>query len=234
MPNAFVADPPLDEVKVGSFEFGGRGQVRPIDTRWSAAFYHSKVRDDLLFVQSEVGGGGFFRNVEQTRRMGVELQLAGARGPARWLLNYAWTDARYDSFETLASPVDAAGIRIDPGDRIPGIPEHVVGTSLDWDLFRWWTLGLDARYQSGQFLRGDDNNQQAKTASFATLDLRSTWRLPQGFELWVRTTNVLDRKTEIGGARNFNAFATPEVREERFLAPGEPRRIWVGLRWQLP
>ncbi len=234
LPNAFVADPPLDEVKTGSFEVGARGELRELPARWSLAFYRSTIRDDLLFVQAEVGGGGFFRNVDKTRRMGVEAQLVGARGPTRWLFNYAWTDATYESFATLASPVEPAGVNISPGDQIPGIPEHNLSGSLEVDVFPWWTLGVDTRYRSGQYIRGDDWNRDKKTASYATVDLRTNVTLPWGLTLWARAVNLFDKQYESGGARNFNAFAQPEVEEERFLAPGDPRRIWVGLRWELP
>ena len=232
LPVAFVADPPLDEVVVGTAELGVRGELTRLSIRWSTAFYHSLTRDELLFVQSEVGGGGFFRNVERTRRMGFELQAVGARGPVRWSLNYAWTDARYESFATLASPVAAAGVRVEPGHRLPAVPAHALTGSFNIDLAPWWELGFDGHYTAGQFLRGDDANRLAKTPSYATLDLRSQWTLPGGFALWVRVTNLLDSEHEIGGARNFNAFAQPTVREERFLAPGAPRRFWVGLRWE--
>ena len=158
----------------------------------------------------------------------------GARGPGRWLLNYAWSDARYESFDTLASPVAPAGIRITPGDRIPGIPEHNVAGSFEFDVLPWWTLGTDARYVAGQYLRGDDWNRGAKTPSYATVDLRTRVTLPMGLEAWARVTNLLDKETERGGAFNYNAFAQPAPDPERFLAPGDPRRFWVGLRWQLP
>ena len=231
LPNAFVADPPLDPVRVGSVEVGLRGELRPFGTRFSTAFYRSTLRDDILFVQAEVGGGGFFTNVSKTRRMGVEVQLVGARGPARWHFNYAWTDARYESFETLASPVDPAGIPISPGDRIPGVPEHAIVGSFAWALFPWWDVGVDTRWVSGQYLRGDDNNQFAKTPSFTKVNLRSRWELPYGFSLWGRITNLLDKKARIGGARNFNAFADP-IDVERFLAPGPQRQYWIGLTWE--
>ena len=231
LPNAFVADPPLDPVKVGSVEAGFRAELRPFGTRASTAFYHSTLRDDILFVQSEVGGGGFFTNVSKTRRMGVEVQLVGARGPVRGHLHYGWTDARYESSETLASPVDPAGIPVDSGDRIPGIPEHALVASLDWSVFPWWELGIDTRWVSGQYLRGDDNNQFAKTPSFTKVNLRSRLQLPAGFSLWARVTNLLDKKARIGGARNFNAFADP-IGIERFVAPGPRRQYWVGLTWE--
>ncbi len=181
-----------------------------------------------------MGGGGFFRNVDRTRRFGIEVQAVGARGPLQWIFNYGFTRAEYESFETLASPVEADGISIQPGDQIPGIPEHVVSAGIDYEIFPWWTLGTDARYVAGQYLRGDDHNRMAKTPSYATVDLRSEWRLPRGLTLWTRMSNLFDHKTENGGARNFNAFSQPDPEEERFLAPGDPRRIWVGLRWDLP
>src|SRR5690606_6482482 len=77
LPNAFLADPPLDEVVARSAEVGLRGRSAAGIT-WHVGAYNTVNRDDILFQTT--GGAqanvGFFDNVSDTRRRGGELERA--------------------------------------------------------------------------------------------------------------------------------------------------------------
>ena len=64
-----------------TWEVGARGQL-PLgeDLRWRVAFYRTTLEDDLIFAVTETGGAGFFTNIDETRRQGVELGLNGQWG----------------------------------------------------------------------------------------------------------------------------------------------------------
>ena len=78
LPNAFLADPPLDPVVARTYEFGARGKL-PFGQgiNWSLAFFRTDLQDDILFVVTQSTSGGFFQNVDQTRRQGVEAGVSG-------------------------------------------------------------------------------------------------------------------------------------------------------------
>lgn len=90
LPNAFVADPPLNKVVARTYEFGTRGRL-PIGDglRWNAGFFRTDLSDDILFTVVETGGAGFFRNVDATRRQGVEVGVQGRWKRLRYFGNYA-------------------------------------------------------------------------------------------------------------------------------------------------
>src|SRR5262249_61302928 len=69
LPNAFVADPPLDPVIARTYEFGLRGKL-PLgdELLWSLALFRTDLKDDIMFIVAETGGAGFFQNVAKTRR----------------------------------------------------------------------------------------------------------------------------------------------------------------------
>jgi len=84
LPNAFVADPPLDPVVRKTWEAGIRGRTSgPVALSWSMAAYRTDLKDDILFTATESGGAGFFTNVDKTRRQGLEFSLRGRAGPVQ-------------------------------------------------------------------------------------------------------------------------------------------------------
>ena len=242
VPNAFVSDPPLEQVVSRTVETGLRGRtttaaVGSID--WSAAWYHSRIADDIIFVASPVlVGAGFFQNAGATARRGLELDLRGRRDRLRWHASYAWTDATFQSALSLPSgPEDAATEpgerRVEPGDRLPGVPAHGLAAGVSFDLRATWRIGVDAVVSSSRRLVGDEGNDLRPVPGYEVVNLHSSYRLSERFEALVRITNLFDRDYA-----TFGVLAEVEVplREApgatipRFLTPGAPIGAWIGLR----
>ncbi len=231
LPNSFIADPPLRPIVGRTWEAGARGTL-PLAarTRFSLAYFRTQLDDDLVFSVTETGGAGFFTNAKETRREGMEASLMGQWGPVDWFAGYSFIEATYESAETLASVVDPDGIKVEEGDRIPGIPRHNFKLGLDWAVTDFLSLGGNVIYASEQFLRGDDGNNLAPPIDgYVLLDLHTKIAVGKHAELWARVDNVFDSDYEAGGTQNFNGFADP-IAVERFLAPGAPRAGWVGVK----
>jgi outer membrane receptor protein involved in Fe transport len=231
LPNAFVADPPLDPVIARTWEVGARGTLSLGDARlrWNLGLFRTDLEDDILFTVTETGGGGFFQNVGQTRRQGVEAGVSGTWRRLRYFVNYAYVDATYQTDERLASVTDPAGIRVEPGDRIPGIPPHNLKIGAEVAVLDTLWLGANVITASGSHLRGDDGNRRAPLDGYTVLNLHARYEPVKHLELWGRVDNVTDARYETGGGFNFNAFATP-IAVERFVAPGAPIAGWAGIR----
>jgi iron complex outermembrane recepter protein len=233
LPNAFVADPPLRPVVARTYEVGARGRLpilgNPAALAWSVGLFRTDLEDDILFTITETGGGGFFRNVSGTRRQGVEVGLSGEWKRLRYFLSYAFVDATYRSRETLASVTEADGVRIQSGDRIPGIPQHNLKLGAEAEVLKNLWIGADVIATSGTFLRGDDGNRRGKVDGYGLLNLHARYQLFQHVELWARVDNATDAHYATGGALNFNAFGNP-IAVERFVAPGAPIGGWGGVR----
>ncbi len=230
LPNSFIADPPLDPIVGRTWEAGARGTL-PLaaSPRFSLAYFRTTLDDDLVFSVTETGGAGFFTNAEETRREGMEASLMGQWGPVDWFTGYSFIEATYESAETLASVVDADGIEVEEGDRIPGIPRHNFKFGLDWAVTDFLSLGGNLIYASEQFLRGDDGNEFDTVDDYVVMNLHTKIAVGKHAELWARVDNVFDTDYEAGGTRNFNGFADP-IAVERFLASGAPRAGWVGVK----
>ncbi len=75
LPNAFLADPPLEPVLAKTFELGTRGAITSA-LSYTASLYRTNLSNDIQFVSaSSTGATGYFQNVGTTRRQGLELGM---------------------------------------------------------------------------------------------------------------------------------------------------------------
>jgi outer membrane receptor protein involved in Fe transport len=248
LPNIFLADPPLKKVVSRTVELGLR-LAAGATLRASAAVFRTELRDDIQFISTSgtAINSGFFQNVGDTRRQGVELALEGAPAASvRIRARYAYVDATFESPFTAFSPnnssADASGdIRIGAGDRIPGIPRHNFKLRIEGDPFERATLGASLVAFSSQYARGDENNRDGNgpVPGYALVDLDARWRFARGWELFGTLTNLFDRSYASFGVLGANfftgaggSFDPAAVQAEQFRTPGQPRAVWVGLRYE--
>jgi len=245
LPNAFVADPPLQQVVANTWEAGFRGSFSDIlDGRlhWNAGFFHVINNNDILWQgNGAVNGMGYFENVGKTQRQGAEAGLSGLffDNRLRWSAHYTFIDATYQTYfgsPNGANPYAVDGVtQVSPGDKIPGIPAHQAKFSTDYDILPEWTLGFDMHYNSSQYLRGDEANLTAKIPAFVIFNLRSEYRFNEHVALFGRVNNLFDRDYA-----NFGTWGeTGDVLEDgfgigeqnsRFVGVGAPRAAWIGVR----
>ena len=230
LPNAFVADPPLDPVVARTYEFGARGTL-PVgdELKWSVSFFRTDVNDDIQFTVVETGGGGFFQNIAKTRRQGVEVGLQGAWKRLKYFLSYAYVDATYQTNVTLASVTEPGGVQVSRGDRLPGIPLNNIKFGGAVEVFKNLWLGGDVVAVTSSFLRGDDGNRQAPLPGYALLNFQARYAPFKFLEFWGRIDNVTNANYATAGALNWNAFADP-IAVQRFVAPGAPIGGWAGVK----
>lgn len=242
LPNAFLADPPLEQVVAKNIELGARGQI-PLSAS-TALFYeigafNTVNRDDILF-QTTGRSTGLFANVDKTRRRGFESKLFGQIGALEWMAAFSHIEATFESDFAALSPNhdfadDEGEIHVQRGDSIPGIPEQQFKLVADYALSEQWQLGVDLLVNSGQTLRGDESNQLTPTGGYGIINLRTRYQLSDALEFYARVDNLLDRDYETFGllGEEPGEVDVPLISEmtiPRFLGAGQPRAAFVGLR----
>src|SRR6185295_2569986 len=97
LPNAFLADPPLEQVVAKSAEAGVDGSFDH-QLRWHAVAFQTTNHNDILFQTT--GGAqanvGFFQNVGDTRRRGLELNVSQELSRISWFLDYSYLEATFE------------------------------------------------------------------------------------------------------------------------------------------
>jgi outer membrane receptor protein involved in Fe transport len=235
LPFALGDDPPLDPVVGTTFELGGQLVRGPAIL--NASVYRTNVRDDIFFIQSENAVfEGFFDNIGDTRREGVELALQVLPSERLSLYaNYAFTHATFrDPAEIFSIRSDsvfagsplAGPNRVSEGDRLPLVPAHQVKLGGLLTLPAGLQFGLDARYIGKQWLRGDEANETAPLDGYFVASARIGFSLDR-WELSAVVSNLLDSHRPIFGTFNENR-RTGAL--ERFLTPLNARAFKLVIR----
>ncbi len=149
-------------------------------------------------------------------------------------------------------------IQIKPGDRIPLLPRRMLKLYADLDVGESWSLGADAIAMSGALARGNENGQHqpdgvyylgpGRSAGYAVVNVNAACKPAKGFKLFAQVSNLLDRAyataaqlgpTGFNDAGNFqsrpfaaNANGERPLRHASFFAPGAPRAVSVGLKYE--
>jgi iron complex outermembrane receptor protein len=254
LPSSLSSDPPtLKQVVSHSLEAGLRGTAAGSDRQhsavtWNAGLFRTDLKDDIYGVATSISSG-FFENIGATRRQGVETGLTYRSGNCSLFANYSLVDASFQSSLTLPSPdnpfTDANGnIHVAPGNRLPGIPEHQLKIGAEVSPLPGWVVGTVLTYYGSQYLRGDESNQNAPLAGYAVVNLHSSYKVTETFELFADVKNLFDSHyASFGqygdptgiGAPGIPAGAVsngPGV-DTRFLSPSAPVSIYGGVRVRL-
>ena len=235
LPNAFLADPPLDDVVAKSFEVGARGTFGSINHR--IGYFHTINKDDIIF-QTTGRSTGLFANVDETVRQGMEMSVSGRWRAVDWSLSYSFIDATFGEDFLALSPAhdfanDDGEIQVRDGDRIPGIPEHQLKLGGDYNFSYGFRLGFDFIYNSDQVLRGDESNQLGTIDSYTVVNLRGSYRMNEHVNFFVRVTNLFDSEYENFGLLGENpseVITGLGDNRPRFLGVAAERGVWAGFR----
>jgi iron complex outermembrane receptor protein len=207
------------------------------------------VRNDI-FLTPYSGDGptgstidGYFINLDETRRVGVELGFAyGFPAGHSVYLNYAYTRATFQSEadifsirsleaeegEELINPFPAAN-EVRPGDRLPLVPGHLIKGGATARIGRHFSVGADARYTGKQWLRGDEANVTAPLDDYVVADARVGVEFDR-WEISGVVTNVFRNRYAVFGTFNINQGNPAGPTVERFLSPGSDRMFRLIVR----
>ncbi len=234
LPNGFVSDPPLEQVVTDTWELGVDHQTGTLQA--GLTLFYAMNRDDIIFQQA---GGlpseGYFDNVGDTLRQGVETYLSKQWQDWHLSVSYSYLDATFQSPYISFSPNNPLGgnRQVEKGDRIPGLPEHSAKASLEW----YWgdlLLGTDLLYQSGQYYRGDEANENEQLDGFTLVDLRASYRINEWVAVYARVDNLFDTDYETFGAYGESDEVLegvyPGFDDARFVGPGAPRTFAAGVK----
>jgi iron complex outermembrane receptor protein len=246
LPSALASDPSLKQVVSHTYEAGLRGKftlpdVVPGRFGWNFGLFRSDLDNDIYGVATSISTT-FFENIGSTRRQGIETGLT--YNDEKWSVyaNYSLVDATFQSPLTLPSPsnpfADAAGnIQVQPGDRLPGIPEHQLKVGADYRLTPHWTVGGTLIYNGSQYFRGDESNQNKPLPGYEVVNLHSSYEVTKNFELFADVSNLFDTRYatfgEYGDPTGVGAPGVPTSGigvDNRFVSPAPPIAVFGGVR----
>jgi len=245
LPNSFVADPPLEQVVAQTVEAGLRGNAK--NFQWSAGLFQTVNKDDIIFISAgEATNQGFFDNIGETQRRGLELELKGhtINNRLNWFANFTHLQASFEENLKLSSPNSPFAVNgevaVSPGDRLPGLPENSFKAGATYSLTPKLSIGGNLQYTSDIVLRGDEGNQDNPVDGYTLVNLHGEYTATKQLKFFAKINNTFNKEYEnfgvygeadevLGNEDNDQDNETAEG--SRFLSPGAPFGAWVGLKY---
>ncbi len=251
LPSNLAGDPPtLRQVVAHTAEFGLRGNFLGYSGAgnrgsWNLSVFRTDLHDDIHGIATSVSQG-FFQNIGDTRRQGIEAGLKYQADGWSAYANYSYVDATFQSALTVSSPFNPfrdAGddIQVQPGDRLPGIPRHRLKAGADLKIQPNWAVGATLTVASGQYYFGDESNQNSPMPGYHVIGLHSSYRFSHKIEGFATINNLLNAKYSTYGIFSnptgvdapgipAGAVANGPGVDNRFQSPAAPIAAYVGVR----
>jgi outer membrane receptor protein involved in Fe transport len=245
-PTGLQDDPYLKPIISQTAEIGFR--LFPTEkTRVTIAAFSNLNKDDVMFVRApnRTMNEGIFKSIGNTQRDGIEL--TARHRESRWEIgaSYTYLKARYKSAVELPSLEDS--ITTKSGTRIAGLPEHFFKFAAMYRLTPQVRVGGDVQFYGSQVVAGNETKTAAddaegvvgkdKLAGYGILNLNANYEYVKGLNFFVRVNNVFDKKYASYATLGYNMFpggsiATSEADGAVFYAPGAPRAVFAGVRYE--
>jgi len=223
LPNAMASDPSLNQVVARTIDFGLRGRFGQT-VRWSASAYQTQNTDDIQFVYAANTSRGYFKNVGETNRKGLDLYVASQ--PFEKLAvsaNYSFIDARYGSNFSLynennLSNSSASGYAVVKDNVMPGIAPHQFKARFDYLATPKWNIGLNIIAYSSSYTFGNENNRNwdgadgkrlAQISGYQIVNMDTQYNLGSGFTVFAKANNIFDQDYDVAGRLMDSQFDVP-------------------------
>ena len=205
---------------------------------WQIGAYHTNSDNDIVNLASVIQGRGYFQNVPQTRRQGVDASVQFRSSQWFAYANYNYIDATYQFTGDLASPNnpsadDNGAVHVVPGDHIPGIPKQQFKIGADYACTRRLPLAAMSR-------SGNANTTLATTPTRTKVavlyggELHATYAFSSKVGLFGIINNLFDRKYALYGTYfdpDDVANAIPQqLTDVRTQTPAQGINFRVALR----
>lgn len=244
LPTQMADDPPLNQVVAKTLEGGVSGKVTK-DTSWNMSIYHAINHDDILFVYANASNGlGYFTNVDETTRKGLDVGVSTKFNKLSLNFNYGFVMAQYGTNFTLVSEVNSSAsddvIQVSDGDYLPNIPKHHLKIRADYEIKPRWNIGATLTAFTESYMMGNENQQhdssgglQGEIPGYAVVNLDSQYNFHDNWELHAEVINLFDQDYYSGGRLAQTSVQTDrsfgDERSVASLIPGAPRAGWVGI-----
>jgi len=251
LPNSLAGDPALNQVVSKTWEAGLRGNLNP-KTPWNMGVFRGDNSDEILFVANSAATG-YFKNFGKTRRQGLEAGIATAIDKLKLSVNYTYLRATYQTNEQVPSQYNSSAdansaITINPGDRIPLVPQQILKIRADYQLQPNLTAGLNLVAIGSSKVRGNDNASHVadnittfgsgQVPGYAVVNFSSSYKPTAQIKLFANIANLFNRGyATVGQLGPFaftstGAYISSGTTSTTFYTPGAPRALWIGARYE--
>ncbi len=216
----------LDEQDAFTYEVGMRGRHRDW-LGWDITLFNTDVENEIINIdEPETNGLGALVNAPSTTHKGAEVGLNINLIPTMTARNgraltvrsaYSYNDFRFDD----AGPIDNAD-----GNRLAGIPQHVLRGELRYDEDGRWYVAANVQVAAGEFYADHENLVSVPT--YAVIGFNAGLRLSEQLEIFASGENI----TDVEYAAGVTPVASQATQNGRIFTPGARASVYGGLRYR--
>lgn len=196
-----------------SFEIGSRGRVA--DGAWDVTFYHARVKDELLALNSATGVPLGTVNAPKTLHQGIEFGMDGKLFRMfETRAAYFWNDFRFDDHPMYGN------------NDLPGLPKQYLRAEALYVAPGGFYAGPNVEWSPQGYAVDIANSWFAE--SYAVLGFRIGQRVRKGVSWFVDGRNLTGKKY----AATTGVIANAGGVDSRQFNPGLGRSVFVGLEWK--
>ena len=222
-------NPDIRPEKSWNLELGFRGQLLENRLFYDLSLYRMQVQD--LLVAERVGEDAWVgKNAGESLHRGIEAELYWVILRDIFSENAAWQEVSLRSNYTLNNFRFTDFVDLDEdfsGNRIPGVPDHVLFTALYGQLANGLYAMAGWRY-TGRMAMNDANSRHTEAYQLTDLTLGFEREISPGWEadLFFRVNNLFDETYASMILVNAPSFGGPP----RYYYPGLPRHFTMGIK----
>ncbi len=208
-----IAGGPLQAQRGVTAEIGTRGERDGLS--WDLSVYRAELRDELLSVQTPVGGNqtsGVTVNAGRTVHQGIEAAVA--------IKPLAWATVRLNGlYNDFALDNDAAF----GNNTLPGIPQFLLRSEWRADIGQQF-VAVTTETADKTFI---DFANSFAADGYTVFGLKTGGTLLPGLGWFAEARNLADKKYAASTGVIRNAMGNDQA---QFL-PGDGRSVYAGLTW---
>ena len=210
---------PINAQSADTFEIGGRGFSDTFS--WDVSVYYSQLDDEFIRFRFP-DGQTRTSNADQSTHWGLEAGW-------QWLVMDSWLKAS-DQLKLKSSyQYNQFQLHNDPtyGDnKIPGIPEHYLQTSLAYEHPSGWTISPNLEWVPTAYYIDLANSY--RTENYLLTGLSCSYNSPRGYQLFIAAKNLNDQ-TYIS-----TTLPIPDAggSDGNYFYSGEGRAFYAGFSFE--
>jgi TonB-dependent siderophore receptor len=201
----------IDPEKEESFELGLRGSLFDFVDYNIAGFYiisKDKIIDTSPFE---------IQNAGKAKSKGTEISINMDLPYGFYTnLDYTYQHAKFERFKTDTSSFD--------GNRVPLVPENILGTNIGWHNKRYGNINCSIRYVDDKYI---DSANDLKIDDYMLVDLKYSNKFKQ-FEFNLAVNNLFDKAYAEFGATNGGLY----VSGVPVVFPGDGQAFFFSVSYE--
>ena len=263
LPNSLAGDPPLKQVVSRTYEGGLRGRLDVTSWSLGAFRTENRDDILFVPSSASGAGyfQNFGRTLRQGVETAFATGVGAWQLRANYTFVDATFDSPGELAAESNSSSDDGAIQVRRGDRIPLIPRHIGKLLVDYSFNQRLSVGANILAISGSTARGNENGEHAADGSrflgnggssgYTITNVSARYAFSQRFSSFVQVLNVFDRQyytssllgvrgIDDQGGLNSRPFGTgskanghANEQYTTFYAPGAPRMVFFGIRYEL-